>query len=114
MRSGGVRPTLVLLALERSPKENNTVAFLLLRPNVQVGVPRASAQRLTVVRDPEARHAVVVALQRLAALASQNVPQIARKVIVTCKQKATRHGEANAGDSAQDVLVRVAHQLKAS
>jgi hypothetical protein len=45
------------------------------------------------------------------ALALERVPDVARPVVVATKQDATRDGERDGGDTAQDVVVRVRVQL---
>ena len=78
---------------------------------MQVAVPRAGGQGSSVRRDSEARHTVVVAIERLAALSRERVPHVAAKVIISREEVAARHRKGHARDSAQNVLVRVRLQL---
>lgn len=80
----------------------------------QSAVPRARAERHAVRRHAEAADTVFVTGQDTHALALERVPDVARPVVVTAEQDATRDGKGDGRDAAQDVVMRVDVQLAVS
>lgn len=80
-------------------------------PDLEHAVPRSGAERHAVRADAEAADAVLVPSEDPDPLALERVPDVAVKVVVAGKEEATRDGEADRSDAAQDVVVRVLVQL---
>merc|ERR1712025_1339082 len=81
--------------------------FLSLRPNLQQRIPRARAQRLSVLADAEARHAVLVRALVVDFLSRERVPDVAVIIVVAREEVLSREREGHRGDSAQYLIIRV-------
>lgn len=85
-----------------------------LSPDAEGGVPGTSAKSVTVRGDAEAGDTVDVSSERLEALATESVPNVAVVVVVSGEEVAAREGEGNGGDTAEEVRGGVGHELSAS
>jgi len=85
-----------------------------LSPNAEGGVPGASAKSVTIRGDAEAGDAVNVSAERLDALATKSVPNVAVVVVVPGVEVASREGEGDRRDTAEEVRGGVGHELSAS
>jgi len=69
-------------------------------------IPATSAESHSVNADTQAANPIFMARQNTDTLSLQSVPNIACPIIITTKQNATRDGEGNGGNTAQNVVVR--------
>jgi len=90
------------------------VDFFFLGPDLEERIPRTSAECHTITAYSQAAYAVIMSLQSEHSLALKSVPSVAVEIVVASKQKSTADAERNAGNTAQNALVSVLHELSIS
>jgi len=85
-----------------------------LGPDLEESVPGARAERRAVNIDTEARDTIVVALEREYELTLEGVPDTAIVIVVTGKEEPARDGKGDGGDTDEDRVVAVVHDLAIS
>mmetsp|Transcript_31208 Transcript_31208/g.79712 ORF Transcript_31208/g.79712 Transcript_31208/m.79712 type:complete len:349 (+) Transcript_31208:315-1361(+) len=81
-------------------------------PHLEHRVPRACAQCVPIHADAQAADAVVVAGENSHLLTRERIPHIAVEVVVAGEEEAAGERVRYGGDAAQDLVVRVLHQLR--
>jgi hypothetical protein len=79
--------------------------------NLEHAVPRSRAERHPVRAHAETADPVLMPSQDADPFPLERVPDVAVEVVVAGKEQPTRDGEADRGDAAQDVVVRVLVQF---
>lgn len=79
--------------------------------NLEHAVPRSRAERHPVRADAETADPVLMPSQDADPFPFERVPDVAVEVVIAGKEQSTRDGEADRGDAAQDVVVRVLVQF---
>ena len=79
--------------------------------NLEHAVPRSRAERHPVRAHAEATDPILMPRQDADPFSLERVPDVAVEVVVAGKEQPTRDGEADRGDAAQDVVVRVLIQF---
>lgn len=85
-----------------------------LSPDLEEGVPGAGAEGSAVGVDAEAGDAVVVALEEEDLLSLEGVPDDAVVVVVAGEEEAAGDGEGDGGDTDEDLVRVVGHELAVS
>jgi len=80
-------------------------------PNLEQRIPRTGAQADAVVANTETADTVLVATKRADFVATKRIPNFAFEVVVASKEQASRNGEGNRSDSAENLLVLIRHEL---
>mmetsp|Transcript_11632 Transcript_11632/g.29790 ORF Transcript_11632/g.29790 Transcript_11632/m.29790 type:complete len:269 (-) Transcript_11632:347-1153(-) len=82
-----------------------------LRPQLEERVPAAGAKSHAVVRDAEARDAVVVAGEASHLLRRESIPHVAVEIVVAGEEVPAAVGEVDGGDAAKDLVMSILTQL---
>src|SRR5690348_14273321 len=81
--------------------------------HLEESVPAACAQSLAVAGNTNTRDTVLVASELTSKSTSADIPHVAVVVVVAGEKEATAGGEANRGDTAEDLVVAVSVELQA-
>lgn len=84
---------------------------LKLVPNTQERVPGARCYRHTILRNAQARHAIIVASENSSSLGLHGIPDVAIEVVVAGQQQSTALAERYTRDTADNIVVAVHRQF---
>jgi len=75
------------------------------RTDLERRIPAPRAKRHTISANAQTTYTVFMTGKHANALALERIPDIAGPVVVAAKQDTARHGECDARDSTQDIVV---------
>lgn len=83
------------------------ISRLLPGPDLEQRIPRACTQTNAVIADSKTADPVLVTAKRANFVASENIPHLALKIVITSEKQSSRDGESNGSDATQYLVALV-------